>query len=49
MISDLCKEGYILKVTNWKESEEEEFFVAQHEMTSLLANDGMDIPVSLFC
>lgn len=45
MIPDLSKEGYILKVTNWKESEEEEFFVAQHKMTSLLASGGLDVPV----
>lgn len=41
----LCEEGYVLKVTNWKDSEQDEFYDAQNEMILVLARAGLAMPV----
>ena len=41
----LCEDGYVLKVTNWKDSEQDEFYDAQNEMILRLASAGLAMPV----
>ena len=40
----LCDDGYILKVTNWKDSEQDDFYDAQNDMILLLATAGLAMP-----
>ena len=46
-IREVCQDGYILKVTNWQDSKDVDFFDAQNEMILHMAGAGLDVPVPI--
>jgi len=43
-ITEVCQDGYVLKVTNWQDSKDVEFSDAQNEMILRMARAGLDVP-----